>query len=118
MVDEELRENFRISKNHFVKFCSEIRPFLLKKMTNTRKPVSVEKQVAVALNFLADEGRFCQVANALGSTKCTVAMVVRKVCSVISTVMGPRFIMFPKTERDVLKAVEDFYEKHGFETAS
>ena len=75
--------------------------------------MTVEKHVAVTLYYLADEGRFRKIANAFGLAKCTVSVIVRKVCLVISTVMGPRYITFPKT-KDVKKPVECFYEKHGF----
>ena len=94
-----------------MKFCREIRPFLLRKTTNMRKPVTV---VAVTLYYLADERRFRKITNAFGLAKCTVSVIVRKVCLVISTVMAPRYITFPKTKEDVKKAVECFYEKHGF----
>jgi len=60
-------------------------------------PVSVEKQVAVTLYYLSDEGRYHKVANAPGLAKCTVSVIVRRVCTVISTVLGPRYITLPKT---------------------
>jgi hypothetical protein len=57
MIDEEWRENFRLSKVNFFKLCNELEPYLHKKSTNMRKTISVEKQVAVTLYYLADEGR-------------------------------------------------------------
>ena len=49
MLDDEWRENFRLSKVNFFKLCEELRAYLRKKTTNMRKPVSVEKQIAVTL---------------------------------------------------------------------
>ena len=72
-----------------------------KKTTNMRKPVSVEKQVAATLYYLSDEGRYRKVANAFGLGKSTVSEIVRRVCAVISIVLGPKYIKFQKTENEV-----------------
>ena len=63
MLEEEWKENFRMSKSTFLKLCDAVRPFLVKQCTNMRMPVSVEKQVAVSV-------------------------IVRRVCTVISTVLS------------------------------
>jgi len=76
--------------------------------------VSVEKQVAVTLYYLSDEGRYRKVANAFGLAKCTVSVIVRRVSTVISTVLGPQYITLPKTENELEEAVQQFYSKHGF----
>ena len=45
-----------------MKLCDKVRPFLLRQSTNMRSPISVEKQVAVTLYYLSDEGRYLKVA--------------------------------------------------------
>jgi hypothetical protein len=114
MIEEEWRENFRLSKVNFFKLCNELEPYLRKKSTNMRKTISVEKQVAVTLYYLADEGRYRKVANAFGLGKSTVSGIVRRTCGVISAVLGPKYITLPKTKEEVQEAVNMFYEKHGF----
>lgn len=114
MLEEEWKENFRMSKSTFFKLCDAVRPFLVKQCTNMRMPVSVEKQVAVTLYYLSDEGRYRKVANAFGLAKCTVSVIVRRVCTVISAVLGPQYITLPKTENELEEAVQQFYSKHGF----
>ena len=47
VVAEDWRENFRMSKENFMKLCDKVRPFLLKQSTNMRSPISVEKEVAI-----------------------------------------------------------------------
>ena len=69
MLDDEWWENFRLSKVNFVKLCEELRAYLNKKTTNMRKPVSVEKQIAVTLYYFSDEGRYRKGANAFGLGK-------------------------------------------------
>ena len=69
VVADEWRENFRMSKENFMKLCDKVRPFLQKQSTNRRYPINVEKQVAVTLYCLSDEGRYLKVANAFGIGK-------------------------------------------------
>ena len=56
MLEEEWKENFRMSKSTFLKLCDAVRPFLVKQCTNMRMPVSVEKQVAVTLYIFRMKG--------------------------------------------------------------
>ena len=90
-VDEEWHENFRMSRDNFLKLCQQLRPFLIKQVTRFRKPIEVEKQLAITLYYLADEGRFRKVSNAFGVAKSTVSVIVRRVCEVITTVLGPEY---------------------------
>ena len=64
MVEEEWRENFRMSRASFYELCSLLRPYIERQTTHMRNPVSVETQVAVVLYYLSDEGRLRKVANA------------------------------------------------------
>ena len=41
----------------FYMICEKLMSYLTKQITQLRKPVSVEPQVAVTLYYLADEGR-------------------------------------------------------------
>ena len=66
VVPEEWKENFGMSKESFIDLCNELRPCLQKQQTNMCAPISVEKQVAVTLYYLSDEGRYRKVANAFG----------------------------------------------------
>ena len=76
----------------FLKLCQQLKPFLIKQVTRFRKPIEVEKQLAITLYYLADEGRFRKVSNAFGVAKSTVSVIVRRVCEVITTVLGPEYI--------------------------
>lgn len=114
VVAEEWRESFRMSKENFMK-CDKVRPFLLKQSTNMSSPISVEKQVAVTLYHLSDEGRYLKVANAFGIGKSTVSETVRRVCKCISIVLGPEYIKLPTSKQDVKQTVSNFYDAHGFQ---
>ena len=114
VVPEEWNENFRMSKERFDKLCLQLRPCIEKQNTHLRKSISVEKQVAVVLYYLMDEGRYRKVANAFGISRSSVSSIVRKVCKVIAIELGPKFIRLPSNEEEVSYAVDQFEKLHGF----
>ena len=113
-MEEEWRENFRVSKTTFNKFCNELRPFLQKKRTSMRAPLDVKTRVAITLYYLCDEGRYRKVANAFGIGRSTVSTVIKEVTELISKKLGPKLIKFPTTTEEVEKSVNFFYKQHGF----
>ena len=73
-----------MSKESFMKLCSKLSPYISKKTTTMRDCISAEKQLAVTLYYLMDEGRLRKVANAFGIAKSTVSKIVRRVSKTIS----------------------------------
>ena len=114
VVPEEWHENFRMTQDSFRLLCQELRPYLEKQITHLHKPLSVETQVAIILYYLADEGRYRKVANAFGVARGTVSVVVRRVCFVVTEVLGPKYIKLPKTEEAVVHLANNFEKRHGF----
>ena len=55
-VSEEWKENFCMPQESFEKLCSKVRPYI-QKNKGFRDPMSMEKQVAAALYYFANEGR-------------------------------------------------------------
>mgnify|MGYP002804178431 FL=1 len=117
-LQDEWRENLRVSRETFDYLCNELRPKLLsyfqKKETHLRKPVRVETQVAVTLYYLSDEGRLRKVANAFGLGRSTVSTIIRQVTHVISSYLGSKFIKLPNSAQDVETLASMFYATHGF----
>ena len=58
-----------------------------------RSSVDVNKQVALTLYYLADEGRLRKTANAFGLSRPCVSIVVRRVTRAISVYLGPMFLL-------------------------
>ena len=76
-VPEEWKENFRMSRGSFMKLCDKLRPHIQKRTTNMRSPVEVERQVALTLYYLSDEGRLLRkTANAFGLSRSIVSVTV------------------------------------------
>lgn len=56
--DQQWRENVRMSQATFHYLCSELRDELVKKNTQMRSAVSVERRVAIALWCLTSNGDY------------------------------------------------------------
>ena len=113
VVAEEWKENFRMSQQNFYKLCDELRPHIQKQVTNMRSPVTVEKQVALTLYYLSDEGRLRKVANAFGLSRACVSIVIRRVSHAITTFLGPNYIKLPLTDMEVKEKVTKFFESYS-----
>ena len=96
LSEREWKKNLRMNRAVFMSVADELRPF------PGRSPrgldvLSVEKQLAITLYFLKDQGSLTMTANAFGVAHCTVSVVVRKVCNIITDVVRPRYIKLPNT---------------------
>ena len=103
-----------MSKESLYKLCYELRIYLEKQKTQFHDPISVKKQVACTLFYLADEGRLRKAANAFGIGKSTASKVVRRISKAISVHLAPKYLPLPTCENEIVKPVEKFYEAHGF----
>ena len=111
-ANEEWKENFRMSKECFYNLCNRLRN-LLQKQDLVRASMSVEKQVAVFLYYVMDEGRLRKTANAFGIAKSTCSVTVRNVARCICSAMSD-MIKLPTTEAEVKELCSRFNEYHGF----
>ena len=78
-----------------------------------RTPIEVERQVAVTLYYLSDEGRLRKTANAFGLSRSSVSVIVRRVCRAITLHLGSKYIQLPKSEDEVCDLVECFFNCYG-----
>ena len=114
VVVDEWKENFRMSKQSFLVLCEELRQYISKNTTICQKPISVEMQVAVTMQYLSDKGRFRKTANAFGIAKSTVSMIIERVTKAVSNHLADKYIKLPRTEDKVNESCSLFFEKHGF----
>ena len=63
-MDCDCLKNFRMSKTSFEKLVNILRPYLEKKVTRMRKPISKECQIAYFLYYIIGEARYRKTANA------------------------------------------------------
>ena len=114
VISEEWKENFRMSRNSFHQLCDELRTYIERQETVMRPSTSVEKQVAMTLYYLSDEGRMRKTANSFGISRSTVSVIVRRVTSAITQYLGPKYISLPLTADDVKEKTFGFYKAFGF----
>ena len=103
-----------MSQESFELLCTELRPYIQKNKTRFQDPISVEKQVAATLYYLADESRMRKVVNSFGIEKSTVSKIIRRVTQDISKYLGSKYIALPKNEKDIEEMASNFYNSHDF----
>lgn len=113
-----MEEKFRMNRDIFMILANEVRPFL----EPSRGPrgddvLSVEKQLAMTLCYLKDQRCILMTANAFGVALCTVSVVVRKVCDVLTNKCGPNVIKLPTTEQEMMELVSKMESRFGFPQA-
>ena len=92
------RENFRISKASFDYLCHNLKPLIEKANTSMRRPVSVERRVAVTLWILATPSECRSVSHLFGLARCTVCLIVHETCKAIIQKFKSVYINFPTGE--------------------
>ena len=103
-----------MSQKSFEKLCTELRPYIQKNKTRFRDPISVAKQVAATLYYLADEGRMQTVVDSFGIGKLTVSKIIRRVTQAISNYLGSKYIVRATNKKDTEEMTSNFYNSHGF----
>ena len=119
LPESEWKKNLRMDRHVFMAIADELRPYLQPRGRNPRglDVLSVEKQLALTLYFLKDQGSLSMTANAFGIGFCTVSVIVRKVCDVIATVLGTKYIKLPATEQEMKDLLKGMENKYGFPQA-
>ena len=77
--------------------CTQLREYIQKKETFMRALVDVQRQVAMTLYYLSDEGRLQKTANAFGVFRPIVSFAIRRVTHAIAVFLGPKYIQLPFT---------------------
>ncbi|KAA0708021.1 hypothetical protein E1301_Tti014367 [Triplophysa tibetana] len=112
-VEDEWRENFRMSKPSLVALSEELSPYIEGQTTNMRAPIETLKKVALTLHYLSDVGQLKKTAHAFGVSRQAVSVVVRHTCKAIAIHLGPKYIKLPFTEAEAEDLVLGFHRAHG-----
>ncbi|GFV42591.1 protein ALP1-like [Trichonephila clavipes] len=103
--DDDFKENFRVSRRTFQHICDRLKP-QIKRHFIIRKPISVERRVAVTLFKLGSSWELRTVANLFGIARCTSCIIVREVCTALCNTFK---ITFP-TQRDLDAIATEFFD--------
>lgn len=109
---KEWLESFRMSKVSFLDLCNKLRNELKPQYLKSREPLSVEKQVAVALYKLASTAEYRVIGNTMGIHKSTVKKCLYRVVKAINKIMLKNYIRMPD-ENEAKFIAQNFEEKCG-----
>ena len=98
----------------FYSLCEFLCPHIERQNTRMREPIEVERQVALTLYYLSDEGHMRKTANSFGLSRSSVSITVRKVCQVITGHLGALFIRLSTTEEEVEEKTRNFFTHFQF----
>ena len=99
-----------MSRGSFFALCEQLDPYIERQATRMREPVEVDRQVALTLYYLADEGRMRKTANSFVFSRSFVSIIIRKVCRAICEHLGLQLIRLPVTEAEVQDKVKNCFE--------
>lgn len=110
--DADWIQNFRMSKRTFQQLCEKLHNQLQPKeaFLKSREPLSVERQVAIAIYKLASCAEYRVVGSVFGVAKSTVHKCVYRVVKAIIEVVVPQEIFMP-TEMDAKYIAKQFEKK-------
>ena len=114
--EEWWKENFRMTQDTFKMLCSYLHPYLVKKTTRSRNPISVEQRVAVTIWRLATNVELRTISTLFGLGQSTVGKIVNETCSAITTYLLNKFVRIPEGQR-LDENIEGFEHRRGFPQA-
>ena len=91
-TDSDWLENFNVSRTTFVYLFRELEPVIAKKRTRFRRPISVQKRVAITLCVLATTIEYRTATHLFGVARCTVCCIVQETCKYIVRIFLPKYI--------------------------
>lgn len=84
-----------MSRTTFDKLCDHLRPYLTKRVTRLRHPISVEQQVAVTIRRLATNVVYRTLSTLFCLGQSAVCKVVNETCRTITTHLLHKFVKIP-----------------------
>ena len=91
----------------FRNLCNEVGMTLNKRSTVMRRPISVERRVAMTLWRLATNSDYRTIGHLFGVAKCTACVIVNEVCDVIMETLFKRYISIPHDD-NLNEVIEGF----------
>lgn len=97
--DEDFKRAFRMSRATFDMICEELESVVTKKDTMLRSAIPVRQRVAVCIWRLATGEALREVSKRFGLGISTCHKLVLEVCSAIRTVLMPKYLQWPDSNR-------------------
>lgn len=111
-LEEDWLENFRCGSSTFKFLCQRLDKHLKPKDNTVRKPLSVEKKVAITLYKFASCAEYRVIANQFGTHKCIVHKCVYQVTDAILAELKEEYLSMPN-EHECMDISASFQEMCG-----
>ena len=97
-----------MSPHRFDHLLSLIEPFITKKSTNFREPISAGERLSLTLRFLATGESQQSLSFAYRIGKATVNNILRETSDAIYKLVAPAYLRPPSTKEDWIAIANDF----------
>ena len=93
--DDQLMENFRMTKATFEILCDDLHPSFLDQARSLREPLQQDHRVAIAVYWMAPSVKYRSIANLFGVGKSTVHKCIHDVCTPMAENSLDKYVKFP-----------------------
>ncbi|KAK8773284.1 hypothetical protein V5799_012181 [Amblyomma americanum] len=114
--ERHFKQAFRVSPATFRYLVESLQCVLQREVTNMRKPITLEKRVAVGLYRLCSSAEDRTVAHLFGIGRSTVNIVYREFCRAVVDVLEGAWVHMPR-EAEVAEHMRECYAVTGFPQA-
>ena len=91
-----------------------LRPYLEKKRSRLRTPISADVHIKSFFDYISNKGRYRKTANAFGIYRASICGIIRKVSYAATTFVDSKLISLVTTEEVVQELTDGYLEAHGF----
>ena len=91
-----------------------LRPYLEKKRTRLRTPISIDAQVGSFLYYISNESRYRKTANTSGISRASNSGIIRRVSYAVTTFGGPKLVRLANGGGPVQELTDGYLDALGF----
>ena len=111
---EQLRATLRMNVEVYTKLLHMVHPYIKKKHTNYRKPISAEVRLAVTLRYLALGDGFRSLSQQFRIGLSTARYIVRETCQALCYVLQEKYLCTPRNRDEWLAIANRFNTRWQF----
>ncbi|XP_037949623.1 uncharacterized protein LOC119680741 [Teleopsis dalmanni] len=102
------KENFRMTMDTFKELCDLVKS-MKKQNSNFRRPIPLEKRVAIAVYALGSSAEYRTVGNLFGVSKSSVCIILKEFCTEVWKIMQPIYLnQYPLNEATIRDCINGF----------
>ncbi|XP_017476758.1 PREDICTED: putative nuclease HARBI1 [Rhagoletis zephyria] len=113
--DPKWLKNFlRMKVEDFDYLVERLTPYICKKTTSFRKPISVGERLAVTLRYLATGDSFSSLMTVFLLGKTTICHIIHETCAALYAILKDEFLKIPSTTEEWVTVADRFEQRWNF----